>query len=75
MVINMGKVAIKIPGHSIAAISIPLTAQAWEKKDMNEIQNIYSKSSINQLIFGGLFFVCVWINIDDIFSYFLKNLK
>ena len=75
MVINMGKVAIKIPGYSIAAISIPLTAQAWEKKDMNEIQNIYSKSSINQLILGGLFFVCVWINIDDIFSYFLKNLK
>ena len=67
--------AIKIPGHSIAAISIPLIAQAWEKKDMNEIQNIYSKSSINQLIFGGLFFVCVWINIDDIFFLLPEKFK
>lgn len=67
--------AIKIPGHSIAAISTPLIAQALEKKDMNDIQNIYSKSSINQLIFGGLFFICVWINIDDIFFLLPEKFK
>ena len=59
--------AIMVPAKSIAAISIPLIAQAWEKQDLDEIQIIYSKSSINQLIIGGVFFLCVWLNIDQIF--------
>jgi O-antigen/teichoic acid export membrane protein len=60
--------AIKVPGNSIGSISLPLLSKAWEEQDFNKIQTIYSKSSINQLIIGGLFFLCVWINIDAIFS-------
>ena len=59
---------IKVPGKSIFSISVPLLAKAWEEQDFNQIQTIYSKSSINQLIIGGLLFLCVWINIDAIFS-------
>ena len=59
---------IKVPGKSIFSISVPLLAKAWEEQDFMQIQTIYSKSSINQLIIGGLFFLCVWINIDAIFS-------
>ena len=60
--------AIKVPGNSIGVISLPLVAKAWENKDFKEIQTLYTKSSINQLIIGGVFFVCVWLNIDEIFS-------
>ena len=60
--------AIMVPGKSIVAISTPLIAKAWENQDLNEIQNIYSKSSINQLIIGGIFFLCVWLNIDAVFE-------
>jgi O-antigen/teichoic acid export membrane protein len=60
--------AIKIPGKSIASISVPLLAKAWEKQDFKQIQTLYSKSSINQLIIGGVFFLCIWINIDEVFS-------
>jgi len=60
--------AIKVPGKSITTISTPLLAKAWENQNMKEIQILYAKSSINQLIIGGVFFLCVWINIDDIFS-------
>ena len=60
--------AIMVPAKSIAAISIPLIAKAWEKNDLDEIQTIYSKSSINQLIIGGVFFLCIWLNIDAVFS-------
>lgn len=60
--------AIKVPGKSIATISTPLLAKAWENQNMKEIQILYAKSSINQLIIGGFFFLCVWINIDEIFS-------
>ena len=60
--------AIKVPGKSIVSISVPLLAKAWDEQDFKQIQTIYSKSSINQLIVGGLFFLCIWINIDAIFS-------
>ena len=60
--------AIKVPGKSIISISEPLLAKAWENQDFKQIQTIYYKSAINQLIIGGLFFLCVWINIDAIFS-------
>nr|MBC8266555.1 polysaccharide biosynthesis C-terminal domain-containing protein [Flavobacteriales bacterium] len=59
---------IKVPGKSIVSISVPLLSKAWEEQDFKQIQTIYSKSSINQLIVGGIFFLCVWINIDAIFS-------
>jgi len=60
--------AIKVPGKSIGAISSPLVAKALGKQDYKEIQTLYTKSSINQLIIGGLLFLCIWLNIDDIFS-------
>ena len=60
--------AIKVPGKSIGAISIPLVAKAWAKQDYKEIQTLYTKSSINQLIIGGVLFLCIWLNIDEIFS-------
>jgi O-antigen/teichoic acid export membrane protein len=59
--------AIMVPAKSIAAISMPLIAKAWEEDDLDEIQTIYSKSSINQLIIGGVFFLCIWLNIDSVF--------
>ena len=60
--------AIRVPAQSIISISIPLISKAWENNDMDTIQSLYSKSSINQLIIGGVFFLCIWLNIDDIFS-------
>ena len=60
--------AIKVPGKSIAAISSPLVAKALEKQDYKETQTLYTKSSINQLIIGGVLFLCIWLNIDEIFS-------
>ena len=67
--------AIKIPGKSIVTISTPLIAKAWENKSFDEIQVLYSKSSINQLIIGGVFFICVWLNIDEIFSLFPEKFQ
>ena len=58
--------AIMVPGRSITAISTPLVAEAWKNNDLKLIRKIYYKSSINQIIVGGLFFLCIWINIDNI---------
>ncbi len=56
---------IRVPGRAIGSIAAPLLAKAWERNDINEIKDIYVKSSINQFLFGGLIFLGVWLNIDD----------
>ena len=56
---------ILVPARSIGSIISPLLAQAWENNDFNKIDHIYKKSSLNQLLFGGLLFLAVWLNIDE----------
>ena len=60
--------AIAIPGRSVISISVPLISKAWENQDIKEIEMIYSKSAINQLIVSGLLFLVVWLNIDEVLS-------
>ena len=56
---------IRVPGRAIGSIAAPLLSKAWERNDVNEIKDIYVKSSINQLLFGGLIFLGLWLNIED----------
>ena len=65
--------AIMVPAKSINAISIPLIAKAWAHQDIKKIHLIYSKSSINQLLIGGVFFLCIWVNIDHVFDLLPKK--
>ena len=60
--------AILVPARSINAISAPLLADAWKNDNIKLIGRIYYQSSINQLILGGIFLLCIWINIDNIMS-------
>ena len=66
---------IIVPAKSISAISLPLISKAFEIDDLSKIQILYSKSSINQLLIGGLFFLCIWLNIDEIFSLLPVNFQ
>ena len=52
-------VLLGAPERSISFIASPLVAKYFEKKDYDNIQSIYSKSSINLLIIGGIIFLCV----------------
>ena len=56
---------ILVPARSIGSITAPLLSKAWEKNDLDEINDIYKKSAINQLLFGGLLFLAIWLNIDE----------
>ena len=58
--------AIMIPARSINSISTPIVANAWKNNNLDLIGNIYYISSINQLILGGVFFLCIWSKIDSI---------
>ena len=61
-------VIIEIPSRSITIISSPIAAKALKEGNFNEANALYKKVALNQLISGGLFFIFLWINIDNIFA-------
>ena len=58
---------ITLPSRPLSKISTTIIAEAWKRNDRDTIQLIYSKSSMNQFIYGGLIFLLVWLNIDIVF--------
>lgn len=59
---------IDIPNQAIGKIAGPIISKSWTEGDHNEIQNIYSKASLNSLIIGILIFMCIWFNLESIFA-------
>ena len=56
---------IQAPQRSIISASMAPLSQAWKDKDMEKINRIYHRSSINQLAFAAGMFVLIWINFKD----------
>jgi O-antigen/teichoic acid export membrane protein len=59
---------IEIPSRSITSISSPLAASALKEDDFGTANALYKKVSLHQLMVGGLIFILVWTNIDNIFA-------
>ncbi|MCX7986771.1 MAG: hypothetical protein N2662_07520 [Bacteroidales bacterium] len=59
---------VEIPSRVFMQITNPLVAKAWKENDMNTIESLYKKSSLNQFLVGGSILLIVWANIDNIFS-------
>jgi O-antigen/teichoic acid export membrane protein len=59
---------IEIPSRSISAISAPIAAEALKKGDFETANTLYKKVSLHQLLIGGLIFILLWVNIDNIFA-------
>jgi O-antigen/teichoic acid export membrane protein len=59
---------IEIPSRSISAISAPIAAEALKKGDFETANALYKKVSLHQLLIGGLIFILLWANIDNIFA-------
>ncbi|WP_429409943.1 lipopolysaccharide biosynthesis protein [Roseimarinus sediminis] len=57
---------IAMPSRPLLKISGTLIADAWRNNDLGTISRIYNKSCLNQLIIGGLLFLGVWANIDNV---------
>lgn len=57
-----------IPGRSMTKIAAPVIADSWKKNDLENITEIYRKSSINQFLAAVGIFVLLWLNVDDLFN-------
>jgi len=49
-------------------VLIPIVSEANKNNDVAKLKQLYQKSSLNQLIVGGLLFLGIWSNIDCIFQ-------
>lgn len=81
---NLGKVGIfglaaymvsvlQAPMRSIVAITIPILSRSWKEKNINEIDRIYKRTSINLLCFSLFAFFCIWLNFSYAINYFGIN--
>lgn len=59
---------LNIPRNAISNIALPVISDAWKRDDKAEIQNVYAKTSINQMLIGTLIFVGIWANESNIFQ-------
>lgn len=58
---------IEIPKRALSQIAMPLISRAFERNDLKEIHQLYSKTSINQFAIGALLLIGLWINLDSMF--------
>lgn len=56
---------VQVPQRGIVAASIPHLSKAWKDKNRALIQKIYTRSSINQLVFACALFLLIWLNFED----------
>lgn len=64
---------IEAPLVALEKITSPKIADAWAKKNIDEIRKIYYDSSIYLLLIGGLIFIGVNINIQDLLKIIPKD--
>ncbi|HEX6983248.1 MAG TPA: oligosaccharide flippase family protein [Balneolaceae bacterium] len=57
---------IAIPQRSISKIAVPLLAGMIKNKKYDEIESLYKRTSLNQIIAGSLLFVGIWANMHNL---------
>lgn len=60
-------IVVGVPGRSMQQILAPITAKALYDGDIEEVDKLYKKSSINLLIISGFIFLLVTLNIHYLF--------
>lgn len=60
---------LQVPQRTISSITTPILSKSWKDKDYANIQYLYEKTSLNQLIIGISIFLLIWLNIDQLFSF------
>ncbi|MFY0631506.1 MAG: oligosaccharide flippase family protein [Flavobacteriaceae bacterium] len=60
--------AIEAPGRAMLQILQPLTSKAINENNFKEVGKLYQQSSINLFLVGGLLFLLVNLNINEIFK-------
>lgn len=60
---------ILLPSRALNKISSTLIAESWKDNDLKTINEIYTKSSINQFVFGLFLFTLLIANLHNVFAF------
>lgn len=60
---------VQKPAKALVKISSVFIAEAWKKNDLKEINNLYSKSAINQILVGLILFIGLVVNLENIIQF------
>jgi len=65
---------IQAPQRGIVSSSVATLSRAWKDKQLEKINTIYHRSSINMLVFAVAVFSLIWLNFTDgVFTFKLQN--
>lgn len=60
---------IQLPQRYLHQITIPILANALNRNDKVEINNLYKKVSLNEFLIGVFLFLMLWFNLDLIYGF------
>ncbi|MEI8205186.1 MAG: polysaccharide biosynthesis C-terminal domain-containing protein, partial [Bacteroidota bacterium] len=60
-------IIIEIPSRSISTITYPIVSEAINNSDWGEVNDMYKRVCLNQLLVGCFIFIVLWVGVDDIF--------
>src|SRR5687768_1401436 len=64
---------MEVPQRSLTSITVPILAESWKNKNLDNIRHIYIKSVTNLLIIGLIIFSIVFLNIHNLAAYLGKD--
>jgi O-antigen/teichoic acid export membrane protein len=59
---------VYMPARALNSIAGPLAALKLKQRKLMEVQQLYHKTALNNLLTGGLFLIGIWINLDPFFA-------
>jgi O-antigen/teichoic acid export membrane protein len=59
---------VAIPTRAMQQITSPITAQYLNDDNLEGVNNLYRQTSINLLVVGGLLFLLINLNIEDLYA-------
>lgn len=61
-------IVIGVPAQALSRTTYPIVSNAWKTRDMKAIDDVYSKTSIIQMIVGCLLFIGVIVNRQNLYA-------
>jgi O-antigen/teichoic acid export membrane protein len=61
-------IIISIPAQALSRTTYAIVADAWKSKNMENIAEVYSKTSIIQMVIGCLLFIGIIINRENLYT-------
>lgn len=59
---------IEVPKYAMSKIANPIIAEHWQAERLEEIESLYQKGALHQLIAGAGLFLAIWASVDHLFE-------